>query len=1405
MVTDSQVASDELPPAERPVAPFRRRWLALVILLLAVAGIAAVALRSRPEMPEGEVAVAPQAAGDAKSVPAPGIEAAGAADEATVAAEGVPQPQPDPAAMTEPAAAAGDAKIAPPADAAEGGPRVEPPVAATNKPAAPPPGPWTAALAGAGPEPTELDLFRPLLRRHAAAAGLAETWFAPVPGTDSKFGGSQYDIDAQLMTGAFRLVPPLREGTALRLVVQDPAGMRIVAWAGTSGAVIEVPPSGEEEAVQAGPRWCGSVLTRPAADKPIDGRWLVSTSDGRGRRTGAGWAPGWVVFKGVLELRYCDGALVLSRGEVRLVEVPLPAAPDEVRFEGAMTLSGIELVRAVEPLPLPAALPATTQWRPADLTWSGSGAAALEKRPDGSVRLAQPDGAKAPLMATWKLPPAEAGPREVVLKIDDYTPGTGIIVAGPPTNPVAVCGFVEPTPGGPPDRRGNRFMIWSPDKSPLTGGDPKALGLAFAPRSLWLRLNLVDATLAISWSDDGRRWARLRGVPPYYRTGGAAAIAEVGLFVGGHPGRSITVSQMAVAEMPGFARILPRDLLPAVNAKLVSVTDAKQFGSWFQATLAAKPADVAEQTWLAAAAIRCLATNCTTLTSPLCQLAWQHARSLDLTTAEQLDVCDDINRMTMVVFQNPIPSGIYGTVARDSLDRGDIAGYRAAWLRQQQAPSDIIQVGRFHEQVDVLAVRDRAAWRLFAAGDAELQAELARQAFYDGETSLAAAMQRQLDAGSPLTFPRENRLFAAVDGFAAALDAEAWEDAHRAVAGLVPAVGLDVALHGLCPDPRDADRLATMPLFVSEALGAHPEFRAFMQGRPAERGALRLAQLRAAGDVAGMRVAAFEFQGTPAAAEAREWLAGRALAEGWFAAALAHVQAGLEDAPAVVRDRLLAIQSLAQAVAGDAVTVTPAGGIAAVPPAEVAAVVAASAAAAQPAATVAATAPPPGHVEAVKRLDLGPGDKGPVAVPYPGSTGHPIGRPWDGRFVSFFGAPFMMHRLDWGADVCAITPGPGRLFVGNRLELVALDPATGAVQWRAAPGPKAGNLGSAGLVPMRPVWDAQRVFTRRLAIGGKPTIAALRLADGSVAWETPEAAPGFWVSDPVLSGGMLWACEIVSSGLSDLLTLVALDPVTGVRRGERRLTTLENAWQAAQGYLGDCQLAAAEGRLFVATSGCVLGCDADGQPLWMRRQSWLGPQANGWWWHQAGNAPLVHDGTLFILQPGTQAVSAIDAANGRLKWRVPVTLAKRLVGLAGRGDAARLVVETGESIVAIDPRDGSTRTILDGRDGPGDPWLGVAPLRLLHASLATADGKAVVAVHQRRPASANSPALDVALVWIDVASGAIDRTDVLPPLEGGPPWVGPLAAADGKLWLLSQTNPADLRRGMWELAARPAP
>lgn len=1269
-----------------------------------------------------------------------------------------------------------------------------------------PTGPWTAALTGAGPEPTTLDLFRPLKRRQINDTSELETWFTPVPGTDSKLGGSQIDLDVQSMTGVFRLVPPLREGTALRVNVQNPSGMRIVAWAGTRGAVIEVSPPGEEEAFNVAPRWCGSVLTRPAPDKPIDGRWLVSTSDGRGGRTGAGWLPGWVEFKGVLELRYCSGALVLSRGEVRLVEVPLPAAPDEVRFEGAMVLSGVEMVRAVEPLPLPQALPATTEWRPADLTWSGSGAATLEKRPDGGVRLSQPDGAKAPLMATWKLPPAEAGPREVVLKIDDYTPGTGIVVAGPPTNPVVVCGFVEPTPGGPPERRGNRFMIWSPDKSPLTGGEPKALGLAFAPRALWLRLNLFDSGMAVSWSDDGRRWARLRGLPPYYRTAGNAAIAEVGLFVGGHPGRSITVSQIAVAEMPGFARILPRDRLRDVNAKLVSVTDAKQFGTWIQATLAGKPADVAEQTWLAAAAIRCLATNCTNLTVPLCQLAWQHARSLDLTPAERLDLCDDVNRLTLGINQNmPAYAGIYATVARDCLDRGDIPGYRAAWLRFQQSPSDIIHVGRFHEQLDPLAVRDRAAWRLFAEGGKELQAELTRQAFYDGPTSLAAAMQRQLEAGSPLTFPRENRLFTAAEGFAAALDAEAWEDAHRVVSGLVPTVGLDVALHGLCPDPRDPDRLATMPLLVADALRQHRQFAEFMLEQPAARGGLRLARCRATEDVPGMAVATLEFAGTPAAAEAHEWLAERALAEGRFSAALAHVRAGLDDAPAAVRDRLLAIQSLAQAVAGDPVTVPPPGGIAAVPAAEIAAVVAASAATARPPAAVAATTPPPGQIEAVKRLDLGPGDKGPVAAPYPGSTGTPVGRPWDGRFVSFLAAPFMLHRLDWGAEVCAITPGPGRVFVGNRLELVALDPATGAVQWRAAAGPKAGNLGSVGLVPMRPVWDAQRVYTRRLALGGKPTIAALQLADGAVAWETPEAAPGFWVSDPVLSGGVLWACEVVSSGLSDTLTLVALDPATGRRRGERSLGTLENPWQPAQGYLGDCQLVAAEGRLLVATSGCVLGCDADGHPLWLRRQPWLGPQADGWWWHQARAAPLVLDGRLFIVQPGTQAVSAIDLANGRLRWRSPVPLVKRLVGLAGGGDAARLVVETGERVVAIDPRDGATRTILDGRDGTGDPWLGVAPLRLLHASLATADGKAVVAVHQRRPAAANSPALDVALVWIDVASGAVDRTDVLPPLAGGPPWVGPLAAVDGKLWLLSQTNPADMRRQVWEVAAKPAP
>lgn len=1247
-----------------------------------------------------------------------------------------------------------------------------------------PPGPWMKSFGPDAPEPTEADLFRLPAPRPLEEAE-ARTWFTAVPGRTPKFvphpqtGGLSIE-------GAFRLVPPLRPGAALRLWVSDPTELRIVAWSGTAGAAIEV------EGPTTGPRWCGSVLARQATNAPANSRWLAHTSDGRGTRSGGGWHVGYRSFSGIIELRAVEGGLLLSRGDVRLVEVPLPASPDEVLLEGKVMIHGIELVPAVEPPPLPPPGKPTAEWRPADLAWEGGGKDALRPQPDGSVRLAQPDGAvTAPLVAMWKLPPSTLGPREVVVRLTDVVPGTGVCLGGPDGKPAIVLGFVEPAAGGPADRKGNLFMSWPPDKSPLTGGDPKNLGYAFAPRTLWLRcfaaFDGYQTKVSMSWSADGRTWARPQGLIGFPD---CLALGSVGLFVGGHPGRSATLTHVAVADMPGFARILPRDLLAAIEPKLVVIQDSKQTAAWRQATLAAKPADVEESRWLAAAAIRSLATNCARI-SELPLLAWEHALTLDLSVAEQIAVCDDLNRFVE-------SSGVYGVFARRCVDRGDLEGFREVWRALQRAPSDTPFVIDYFQRVDPLEVSLRMLRRLFAGGPAaDLRLEAARHAFYLNGTGLPTTLLRQIDAERPVTV-EGGRLANAAAEFSAAVAAAAWDDAHRAAA-LAAEILADDGAECLFPVPDDPGLLQSFPLIVKAALTERPDFRSFMEQDPAARGSLRLTQVVAAADRHGIARAAVEFQGTPAASAAREWLALRALATGDCAAAREHARAGLDGAAADVRGRLVSIIALADAVGGAAERSQPAAGIGPIPAAEIAAVVAATS---QPAAAEPPTAP--GDLEAVKRMDLGPGN-----APVDGSH-YPVTlfAPWDQRFdTSFKSPPFTLHRLDWAGEVCSLTRAGDLLLVGNRVELAAVDPRTGQAAWRTPAIPNPAPVSALGLVPMRPACDGQHAYVRRLPADGRPTLLAVRLADGGVAWESVSAADRALVSDPVVLDGAVRICEI-QSGWPDVLMLTTIDAATGKRTGSQPVCHLLADWQVVRAhrpYPGDCQIAAQGGRLFLTTSGAVICCDANGQPLWLRQQPWIGPQGEPWWSYQSPTPPLVRDGAVHVVQPGVHAVTTLDAATGRLRWRVPLPGVRRMVGVAGSGDAARLVVESGDGLHAMDPRDGAVRLILAAADGPGTGFTRIAPSRLLGPALAMPDGGVIVAVERRRPDTATSDTLDAALLWLDAATGDVRREALLPPLAGKPPWVGPLAAAGGRLWALAHSNPADLRRSLWELAAKPNP
>lgn len=1360
----------------------RGPWLTLAVLCLLTAGLGTIVVarwRPRPDADPGTanaeadpmatvvatVAREPDAVADAKP------EAA-AAPDATAAAAAAPE-----SAVAATAAAAATAVTPPPENS-----------------------PWARTLAAGPAAPTLDDLFRHMPIRENIDRSELQAWFTPLPGTPWKIlrpraVGKTRQRTLSAMEGRFRLAAPLHEGTALRLMIHDPQGLRITAWSGTRGATIEVdgsPPA----------RWCGSVLVRPAADRPVERRWLTSTSDGRGERVGIAWQPGVGDFLGIVELRFIRGSLVLSRGEVRLIEVPLPEPPEEILFEGQLAIGGVELVRAVEPPPLPPPPPATVQWQPADLPWTGPAAAAVEKRPDGSVRLARADGGATPLVAICRLPPAAFGPRETLLQITDYTPGSGVVLTGTDGKPAVVCGFVKPDATKIPDRQGAIFMAWTPDNSPITGGGRDRF--AFAPPTVWLRLSLVNSGLVISWSGDGNTWARLREFPPAALPGG---IAGVGLFAGGHPAQAITLTSVGVAELPGLAKILPRDLLAAIDPLLATGGEIKDPVSWSQRWLERLPSGVAASRWMAAAAIRTLATSAANHAPTLGRFAWQHARSLDMPLEDRLAVCDDLNRLTKIrTPQEATPlDGIYGLVAGDCLARGDTAGYRAAWLRLQQAPNDASGPSLTQHSFDPLRVQVEALRRrVFDGPGPALRAEVMRQRFYATDATTAEAEEREFEPGEPPMPETDTSWAEAVADFRATIDAGNWDGAQRTLARIAAESGGRLLDQGLVQDEHDGDRFFPLWSVVDDALRERAEFRSFMLEGPAERGRLRLGQLRASGDARGLAVAADEFPGTPAAVEALEWLATRSLAAGDVPAARSAVRAGLTWAGPEPRDRLLAIDALARAIAEDDVETLPAAAVGSVSGGELTAAITAMRRTRR---TPVAAAPAPGDVAAVKRATLVAPASAQIRIDVAASPG-----PLPG--ITFpRSPPFFRTRFDWVGESCAVLPHGDRLLASNGWSVTSIDAATGAVHWQTPVAPKTDRPAVGGLVPLRPACGPRHVFVRRFATGRTTTVAALDADSGAVAWESRPDAATPPLSDPVFADGMLLWCE-GKFDTRNFMLLVGADPTTGQRKFTRPLCVLRPGWLNSRpgggaAEPGDCQIAVVDGRLFIALGGTVLCCDAGGRLQWARRLPWISAAADPGWYHRSPAPPLHHAGTLFVMPPGVPGLVAVAADSGRLVWKTPLPSARRVVGIAGSAAAAWVVVETEAGLVACDVRDGTPRLILDGRDGPGDPWLGISPARLLGAATTTADGLAIVAVQTRRADADKSGMLDASLVWIDVGSGAIRHTAPLPALAGNPPWLGPMAAADGRLWLLAAPEPSpaptDPRRAVWELAPAPAP
>ncbi len=297
-----------------------------------------------------------------------------------------------------------------------------------------PAGPWAEGLAGESPA-YSLAAFRKFdFSKSVLQEADLKRWFNGVAGAYSRFyQGRVENAPCGGIDGTFRLAAPWPENAVLKFAPADCERLRIHLFHGRQGATLVHYRQHDD-------RWAGYVSTRNAGEPAPDRLALTSTDDQRNRRTEAR-------FQASYELRWQAGEVVLSRGDVPLLRVPLAEPPEEILFAGKTLLPGLEMYLS-EPFPLPAETPAAEPRPASEFVWNeeriGAGAK-VERRDDGAITLIG-DAAEGRGWLTTPLP--NPGLTEVIFELSEVSQGMGVYLGRSP-------------PGGNPKEAG------SPDEAVL--------------------------------------------------------------------------------------------------------------------------------------------------------------------------------------------------------------------------------------------------------------------------------------------------------------------------------------------------------------------------------------------------------------------------------------------------------------------------------------------------------------------------------------------------------------------------------------------------------------------------------------------------------------------------------------------------------------------------------------------------------------------------------------------------------------------------------------------------------------------------------------------------------------------------------------------------------------------------
>jgi outer membrane protein assembly factor BamB len=289
-------------PEQRPPEKFTAAVIFLVAApLLALVGFLVFSALRVPEQVDA-----------AREEPSAGVEPAKVAEEQAAAAVPV-----EPSSKIEPVKAA-----ARPAEAA----KAEPPPSGRDVP-------WKAAVDDSvAPVAYEELAFLPFGEAFATKGrDDLKPWFAATPAAGFQVGKvpSRYG-QSGMIDGVGRLLCPWPDLAVLRLDLENCDGLKLHFWRGETGVTLAY--------FEEGNRWVAQRIMREPGGVIPKTYETVATDEGRCARTE-------YRYGGAVEVRFVDGELLLSRGDVVLLAAALEGKPSEVFFDGRAMINGIALVR----------------------------------------------------------------------------------------------------------------------------------------------------------------------------------------------------------------------------------------------------------------------------------------------------------------------------------------------------------------------------------------------------------------------------------------------------------------------------------------------------------------------------------------------------------------------------------------------------------------------------------------------------------------------------------------------------------------------------------------------------------------------------------------------------------------------------------------------------------------------------------------------------------------------------------------------------------------------------------------------------------------------------------------------------------------------------------------------------